>query len=189
MAEDGLIGFLYKGAKKITYHPSASTPEALGYQVAIFCSRTPVEVMKAGFDKIKMVTARTEPTDKQVEECRRWMAPGGNEKDWACLLGKTQGDLSAYFIWRRCKYMIDGSKSIGSIFFKYIVNLDTEKLEFWTYVDFSKPLAEFDLNSFPHPKEAAWAMIEALKGVDDSYQTYSGSLDGAYGQLIELVNQ
>ncbi|MDR2749710.1 MAG: hypothetical protein LBC41_03520, partial [Clostridiales bacterium] len=113
----------------------------------------------------------------------------GSEKDWECLLAKTLGDLRVYFIWGRCKYMIDGIKSIGSILYKYIINLDTEKLEFWTYVDFSKPLVEFDLNNFPHPKEVAWAMIEALKTVDDSYQTYSGSLDGAYGQLIELVNQ
>lgn len=55
-----------------------------------------------------------------------------NEKDWYCLLHKSQGDLSYYQ--KGLKYMLDSKNFLTDSLFcewAYIINLDTNQLEIY----------------------------------------------------------
>jgi hypothetical protein len=183
MSEDALIGFVYKNEKKLTYSRGDSGPDGLGYKMAKFCNSVTVQEMKEAFGKIHMVQKNSTPTVGQIEQCRPWLnlsVSSQSEKEWYCLLRKTQGDLGAYFGKNPCRYMIDYSNESVSDLFDYIVNLDTEKLEFWAYTNKDEPLLELDLNSFPDACEAGMAMIDCMKKADPEFMTFNETMNALW---------
>ena len=144
MGTRGCYGFRKNGVDKLTYNHWDSYPDCLGYDVAEFCKNTSIAEMNEIFDKIVLVDEMGKPTKKQIDECIKFYNEGvstGSVEDWYCLLREAQGDLNAYK--SGLKYMIDSSDFIqDSLFceYAYIINLDTNCLEFW--VGFQKEPCE-----------------------------------------------
>ena len=94
--------------------------------------------MNEFYDRIIMVDQRSNPTDKQKENCIKngfvnLSVSNQSENDWYCLLRNLQGELEKLY---ECEfpYMIDDSDFIkDSLFceYAYIINLDTNVLEFY----------------------------------------------------------
>lgn len=144
MGTRGLYGFRKDGIDKLTYNHFDSYPDGLGADVVRFCSETPVAEMNKIFDKIILVNNDGRPTKEQIEECMRYYNGAVSEQsmfDWYCLLRNTQGNLNVYK--GDLKYMLDDQTFIkDSLFceYAYIINLDTNCLEFW--VGFQKQPCE-----------------------------------------------
>ena len=145
MGTRGLYGFRKDGVDKITYNHNDSYPDYLGYNVVDFCINTTRDIMVQIFDNIEMVDENSVPTETQINYCKEngYYNSGvsaGNEKDWYCLLRNTQGDFDILKDFSQRKgYIIDNRDFIkDSLFceYAYIINLDTDKLEF--YVGFQK---------------------------------------------------
>lgn len=135
MGTRGLYGFRKNGVDKTTYNHFDSYPDWLGHEVVKFCKETSIEEMNEIFDRIVLVNEMDKPTKKQISECIEYYNENVSTRsvdDWYCLLREAQGDLNAYK--RGLKYMTDGSDFIkDSLFceYAYIINLDTNCLEFW----------------------------------------------------------
>ena len=135
MSTRGCYGFRNNGIDKLTYNHCDSYPDCLGQIMVGFCKETSIEEMNEIFDRIILVNAESKPTKKQIEECQQYY--NGNVGDctiegWYCLLRETQGDPNVYKDGLR--YMIDNHDFIkDSLFceYAYIINLDTNSLEFW----------------------------------------------------------
>ena len=134
MGTRGLIGFRRGGVDKLTYNHFDSYPEYLGEKVLQFIVQYREE-LDSIFDKIVLVNETDKPTQEQIEVCKNYTNLGvstGSCEDWYCLLRNAQGDLSCYA--NDLKYMIDSHDFIlDSLFceYAYILNLDTNVLEFW----------------------------------------------------------
>ncbi|MDR1639758.1 MAG: hypothetical protein LBT59_08705 [Clostridiales bacterium] len=134
MGTRALYGFSYKGESKIGYCQMDGYPDCLGRKMLIFCRKKSLKKMRKCFKKIIMVDLDSRPTQTQILMCMPWLDLNVSNKsadDWYCLLRKTQGEISAYFGKGKCEYMLDSSK-IENFEYKYIINLDTGKLEFWS---------------------------------------------------------
>lgn len=135
MGTRGLYGFRKNGVDKTTYNHYDSYPNCLGHTIVEFCKTTSIEEMHEIFDGIIMVDEYTTPTQTQVTECIEYYDGNvsvGSPEDWYCLLREAQGNPNVYK--HGLKYMIDNSGFIkNSLFceYAYIVNLDTNCLEFW----------------------------------------------------------
>lgn len=133
MGTRGLYGFRKNGVDKTTYNHYDSYPDYLGRNILEFI-RNHGEKLNSIFDNIIMVNEDDIPTKEQIEECKAYCDTSVSkqtEEDWYCLLHK-QGDLEPYV--NGLKYMIDNHDFIlDSLFceYAYIINLDTNKLEFW----------------------------------------------------------
>jgi len=144
MGTRGVYGFRKNGVDKLTYNHFDSYPDWLGEKVIEFLEGKSISRLHEIFDQIEMVDESGHATAEQVEECKQWLDVGvssGDPHEWYCLLRKAQGDLSVYD--KGLKYMADSSGFIlNSLFceFGYIINLDTEELEFW--VGFQKKPCE-----------------------------------------------
>lgn len=134
MGTRGLYGFRKNGVDKTTYNHFDSYPECLGRNILEFI-RNHGEKLNSIFDNIIMVNEDDIPTKEQIEECKEYCDTSVSkqtEEEWYCLLHETQGDLEPYI--NGLKYMIDSHEFIlDSLFceYAYIINLDTNKLEFW----------------------------------------------------------
>ncbi|MBO7695824.1 MAG: hypothetical protein J6T10_24600 [Methanobrevibacter sp.] len=134
MGTRGLYGFRKNGVDKVTYNHYDSYPEYLGRNILEFI-RNHGEKLNSIFDNIIMVNEDDIPTKEQIEECKEYCDTNVSkqtEEEWYCLLHKTQGDLEPYI--NGLKYMTDSHEFIlDSLFceYAYIINLDTNKLEFW----------------------------------------------------------
>ena len=135
MGTRGLYGFRKNGIDKLTYNHYDSYPEVLGKNIVKFCKETSLEEMNEIFDRIILVHQDTKPNTQQIEECIEYYndkVSSGSVDDWYCLLRETQGDLRPYK--NGLKYMLDDAEFIkDSLFceYAYIINLDTNSLEFW----------------------------------------------------------
>lgn len=135
MSTRGCYGFRKNGMDKLTYNHFDSYPECLGRVMVEFCKETSISELNEIFDKLILVSESAKPTVEQIKECKQYY--NGNVgrqtvKDWYCLLRNAQGDLDAYK--NGLKYMIDNCNFIKDGFgceYAYIINLDTEELEFW----------------------------------------------------------
>lgn len=143
MGTRGLYGFRKNGVDKLTYNHYDSYPNVLGESVLCFISKFKNELNKI-YDNIIMVDETTTPTEEQIKECEKYADLDVSEQsltDWYCLLRNAQGDLMS--LGEGLKYMIDNHDFIlDSLFceFAYIINLDTNKLEY--YLGFQKQLDE-----------------------------------------------
>ena len=140
MGTRGLYGFRKNGEDKLTYNHFDSYPDYLGRIMVEFCKSTSIKEMNEIFDRIVLVDENGKPTKKQITECIEYY--NGNVssqkvEDWYCLLREAQGNPNVYK--HGLKYMVDNQGFIkDSLFceYAYIINLDTNSLEF--YVGFQK---------------------------------------------------
>ena len=135
MGTRGCYGFRKNGIDKFAYNHFDSYPDCLGHDIVQFCKETSIEEMNEIFDRIILVDKRSKPDSDHVKECMKYYdGTVGNQTiyDWYCLLRNTQGDLNVYK--NGLRYMIDNNDSIkDSLFceYAYIINLDTNCLEFY----------------------------------------------------------
>lgn len=135
MSTRGCYGFRKNGIDKLTYNHFDSYPDGLGRDIVEFCKSTSIAEMNEIFDKIVLVDNYNKPTAKQIKECIDYYdgsVSTQSVEDWYCLLRNTQGNLDVYK--NGLKYMIDNCGFIkDSLFceFAYIINLDTNDLEFY----------------------------------------------------------
>lgn len=137
MGTRGIYGFRKNGKDKLTYNHWDSYPSCLGNTMLEFCKDTSIDEMNNICDRIVLVDEESKPTDEQIEVCRSFADTSvstGRIDDWYCLLRDLQGEPSE---WKKISgpiYMIDNHEFIkDSLFceYGYIINLDTNKLEFW----------------------------------------------------------
>ena len=138
MGTRGLYGFRKNEQDKTSYNHFDSYPEGLGADVLKFIRNHSIEEMNEFYDRIIMVDQRITPTYKQKENCIKngfvnLSVSNQSENDWYCLLRNLQGELEKLY---ECEfpYMIDDSDFIkDSLFceYAYIINLDTNVLEFY----------------------------------------------------------
>lgn len=136
MGTRGLYGFHKNGIDKLTYNHLGSYPDSLGKKIVEFCKCAGRDGMNSLFDHIELVSEDAKPTQKQIEYCMEHdlavYADG-----WCWTLRPNQGCPENWlpFIDSGSKvYMIDNSSFIkDSLFceYAYIVNLDTDQLEFY----------------------------------------------------------
>ena len=135
MGTRGCYGFRKNGIDKLTYNHYDSYPDYLGKIMVMFCKETSLDEMNEIYDRLILVNENDKPTHEQIEECKRYYNGDVSCKtpeDWYCLLRNVQGDLDAYK--NGLKYMIDSCGFIKDSLwceYAYIINLDTEELEFW----------------------------------------------------------
>lgn len=169
MGTRGLYGFRKNGIDKTTYNHFDSYPDYLGTIMLEFCQNTSIEEMNEIFDRIVMVEEDSTPTQKQIEECIEFYDGGvstGKPEEWYCLLRDAQGNPEVYK--HGLKYMIDNHNFIkDSLFceYAYIVNLDTECLEFW--VGFQQEPDEH--NRYGTEKEDGYYPCYLLREFDLNY--------------------
>lgn len=138
MGTRGLYGFRKNEQDKTSYNHFDSYPEGLGADVLKFIQNHSIAEMNKFYDRIIMVNEDATPTDEQKENCRKngfvnLNVSNQSENDWYCLLRNVQGYLEDLY---KCEfpYMIDDSDFIkDSLFceYAYIINLDTNVLEFY----------------------------------------------------------
>ena len=142
MSTRGLYGIKKDGEIKATYNHWDSYPSNLGKNIVEFCSNNTIEQLNEFFDLIELVDEDTKPTDEQIKYCvdaGYYNEHVSNEStdDWYCLLHGLMGDFDEYQgLIDNFKhiYMIDNIDFIkDSLFceYAYIINLDTEMLEFY----------------------------------------------------------
>lgn len=112
MGTRGLYGFHKNGIDKLTYNHLDSYPDWLGKKIVEFCKCAGRGGMNSLFDHIELVSEDAKPRRKQIcpENWLRFIDSGSKV------------------------YMIDNSSFIkDSLFceYAYIVNLDTDQLEFY----------------------------------------------------------
>lgn len=135
MGTRGLYGFRKNGIDKTTYNHFDSYPDCLGKVMVEFCKATSWPELNNIFDRIIMVEEDSTPTPKQIHECIEYYDGGvstGKPEEWYCLLRDAQGNPNVYK--HGLKYMVDNQSFIkDSLFceYAYIINLDTDCLEFW----------------------------------------------------------
>ena len=142
MSTRGLFGFRKDGKDKLTYNHFDSYQDYLGRVMAKFCAEHKVSELKAVCDSIELVDEESTPTIEQITKCVKAGYYDLNVStqsvgDWYCILREMQGNPEEYaknFKNGHGTYMIDSHEFIqNSLFceYAYIINLDTEKLEFW----------------------------------------------------------
>lgn len=135
MGTRGCYGFRKNGVDKLTYNHFDSYPECLGRTMVEFCKETSIPELNEIFDKLILVNENAKPTAEQIKECKQYYDGNVSRQtveDWYCLLRNAQGGLDAYK--NGLKYMIDSHNFIKNSLwceYAYIINLDTNKLEFW----------------------------------------------------------
>lgn len=135
MGTRGCYGFRKNGVDKLTYNHWDSYPDCLGETMVRFCKETSIEEMNEIYDRMIMVDEDHKPTMAQVLECKKYYngtVSTGDVNEWYCLLMEAQGEPNVYK--NGLRYMKDSGDFIkDSLFceYAYIINLDTNCLEFW----------------------------------------------------------
>lgn len=135
MGTRGAIGFRINETDKVTYNHFDSYPDGLGDDVIKFITQNSIGVMKAAAENIELVDSRSTPTDEQISQYEKYANTSVSTQDlkeWYVLLRQTQGQLQPFV--EDLKYMINSTGFLlDSLFceYAYIINLDTNKLEFY----------------------------------------------------------
>ena len=137
MGTRGAFGFIKNGVEKVTYNHFDSYPDGLGQSILADLAGVNIEKLNEAFDRIELVSNDKEPTAEQIEECRDLADKSVSTQrlsEWYVLLRKAQGCIGVYWAKNPLPYMINGKDFLqDSLFceFAYIVNLDTNQLEFY----------------------------------------------------------
>ena len=137
MSTRGIFGIRKGNEDKLTYNHSDSYPDWLGEKMVEFCATTSIEALNSIYDRIELVDEGAKPTAAQIEACAKYANTSvstGSTDDWYCLLRELQGHPEEWKNIDGTIYMIDDADFIkNSLFceYGYIINLDTECLEFW----------------------------------------------------------
>ena len=156
MATRGAYGFKLNGNLKVTYNHMDSYLRGLGLNICGFIKYTSIPEMKDIYNYIQLVDGSSIPSKHQINKC---VAMGlfdhtvGSKKntDWYCLIRNTQGSLTTYKH-RHVPWMINSSsflKDNAFCEFGYVINLDTEILEIFSYGDLylSIPLQDIKITT------------------------------------------
>lgn len=159
MSTRGYLGIQKKEELKGQYNHFDSYIEGgLGQSLVEYLNSIDKErltnILSETFDYIELVDENTKPTQEQIEYCIKNGLVDINVgdqslEDWYCLLRLTQGDLEQY-VERKCKYMLNGNNFLKDDIFceyGYVINLDTNKLDIYTFgsLNNSYPLNELNI--------------------------------------------
>lgn len=139
MSTRGAMGVRIDGKDVITYNHFDSYPEGLGEDIVKDIRETPLLTLKRAAKMLKPVDEDKEPTEEQIKELATYLdlsVSEQSEKDWYCLLRKTQGSLTMLLA---AGYYADASDFLtDSLFceYAYIVNFDDNLFE--VYQGFQK---------------------------------------------------
>lgn len=142
MGTRGLYGFRKDGIDKTTYNHYDSYPGSLGCSVAELCAFATPEMLEKIYDSIVLIDEDVPPTPEQIKQCvdagyYDSSVSNQSKQDWYCLLRNLQGELEEYkknATAGRTTFMADNRDFIkDSLFceYAYIINLDTQKIEFY----------------------------------------------------------
>ena len=142
MGTRGAYGLKLNGNLKVTYNHMDSYLTGLGLNICGFIKYTSIPEMKDIYNYIQLVDGLSTPSQDQINECTEIGLLDdkvGSKKntDWYCLLRNTQGSLTTYKH-RNVPWMINSSSFLkDNCFceFGYVINLDTEVLEIFSYGD------------------------------------------------------
>jgi hypothetical protein len=139
MGTRGALGFIRNGEHKVTYNHYDSYPSELGKNVILYLENRGRDLknLNEDFDAITMVNEDDTPTTVQKQLCKdNGLFDDGvatqSDDDWYCLLREGQGLLESNV---KVGFMIDSEEFLSNSLFceyAYIINLDTERLEFYT---------------------------------------------------------
>jgi allophanate hydrolase subunit 1 len=133
MSKGALFGFRYKKDEKLAVCHEEGDPGTLGREVAQFCVNNSLRVMRARFEKVSVMEFKS--GIKDLEE----------------YMYKTMG------------YVPGVPYEKESFKYKYVINLNEAKIEFWRFNYRQwKLAAELEFNDFPGVDEA----VEAMKAAD-----------------------
>lgn len=142
MSTRGYLGIKKKGELKGQYNHFDSYISGLGKDIVEYLNSlnkdNMIEILDKTFDYIELVDEDSKPTREQVLECKQYCDLNVSEKstdDWYCLLRDTQGNLEIY-VDEQCKYMLNGNDFLEDETFceyGYVINLDTNKLDIYTF--------------------------------------------------------
>jgi len=136
MGTRAVMGFRKNNVDKYQYVHYNGYPEGLGRELVYALKDTTIEQLNTIYDNIQMVSGKEPPTIEQKKACFKYANINVSNQsldDWYCLLRNAQGNLHAYK--EGLVYMLDSGDFIkNSLFceYAYIINLDTNELEFWT---------------------------------------------------------
>lgn len=137
MGTRGAYGFIKNGVEKVTYNHFDSYPNGLGDAILNALAGMSIEQLNEAFERIELVSGEDDATEQQIAACEHLADQGvntGQLNDWYVLLRKAQGHIEAYWEEQPLCYMVDSKNFLkDSLFceFAYIVNLDTNVLEFY----------------------------------------------------------
>ena len=136
MSTRGAYGLRWHEQDKVSYNHSDSYPEGLGKEIAEVAAGFSIDDLKNVFYKIEMVNGTSRPNKEQ----QRFLSAIGIAwvgNDWYNILRQKKGKLLetvAEALIHGKSFMTDESLFIkDSLFceYAYIINLDSECLEFW----------------------------------------------------------
>ena len=136
MSTRGIYGIRKNGKDKLSYNHCDSYPDCLGSKIATFCANHLPREIGDLYDRIELISEEIEPTQAQIallDEDGISAVSEHGYKDWYSVLRKYQGNLEA-LVNLKYPFMVDNRDFIkDSLFceYGYIINLDTNKLEFW----------------------------------------------------------
>lgn len=140
MSTRGVYGFRKNGQDKLSYKHCDSYPEWLGRRITEAIQQLPTERLNDLYDHIKMVSEGDDPGDVIRRMVTRVVPKTDYDlegDDWYWTLHEFQGRLdllNELYEQSGIAYMTESRDFItDSLFceFGYIINLDTEMLEFW----------------------------------------------------------
>ena len=142
MSTRGLYGIRKNGKDKLTYNHADSYPDCLGRMMAKLCDDNTIVELTRLYDLIEMIDTDIPPTQEQIKICKDngyafFEVATGREDDWYCLLHNLQGNIYAFnkaIEKNQYLFMSDDSDFIKDSLwceYAYIINLDTETLEFY----------------------------------------------------------
>ena len=159
MGTRGLFGFYYKGKYYVAYNHFDSYPDGLGAAVVAELRRAVRENRLAEWiqllEQLKVISPKVPPTAEDIEKLRPYTdlsVSGQSTKDWYCLLRKCQGSLEETLKSGYIDNNVDaqGRPDWKYLEYGYIVNFDTQKLDFYISEGVLVKSYDFaDLDAFP----------------------------------------
>ena len=140
MGTRGLFGFYYKGNYYVVYNHLDSYPSGLGVNIVEEIKK---EIENGNFNnwitiigKIKVVDDQIEPTNEDINNLKKFtnlFVSNSDTSDWYRLLRNCQGSLCNIL---ESGYILNHVDKTGYPLFEeygYIVNFDTNKLDFYIW--------------------------------------------------------
>lgn len=152
MGTRGLFGFYYKGRFYVVYNHWDSYPSGLGIKVLNSIIKAikdgTIQQWKEKVITIKEVDENTPPTAEDIQKLSAYTdlcVSTQSTSDWYCLLRNCQGSIESVL---DSGYILNAVDSDGHPEFQeyaYVVNFDTDNLDFYDDGMTSYPLTEDSL--------------------------------------------
>ena len=138
MGTHGLFGFFYKKKYYVVYNHWDSYPGGLGVNIVNELKRA----IDKGFlgqwidllEKMVLVDEHIPPTQEQIEKLKHYANLSVSRRtytDWYCLLHGCQGSIDSVLTAGHIINYVDDHGTPQWEEYAYIVNLDTQKLDFF----------------------------------------------------------